>query len=90
MVSKIKCSYLLLLPPLLTTGCSCSNGSSENYIPSDNGYEGSERGEVSEPENPYEDGSGHSAGYEWAKDNQVSYCGGNSQSFINGCEEYLR
>lgn len=40
--------------------------------------------------NPYSPGSGHYAGFEWAQDNNVSSCGGNSQSFINGCEEYLR
>lgn len=42
-----------------------------------------------EPENPYDEGSGHSAGYEWAQENDVSSCGGNSSSFIEGCEEYL-
>ncbi len=42
-----------------------------------------------EPENPYNDGTGHSAGYEWAQENNVSSCGGNSNSFIEGCEEYL-
>ncbi len=42
-----------------------------------------------EQENPYSQGTGHSAGYEWAEKNDVSSCGGNSQSFIEGCEEYL-
>ena len=42
-----------------------------------------------EQENPYSQGTGHSAGYEWAEKNDVSDCGGNSQSFIEGCEEYL-
>ncbi len=42
-----------------------------------------------EPENPYNEGSGHSAGYEWAEENDVGSCGGNSDSFIEGCEEYL-
>lgn len=40
-------------------------------------------------ENPYDDGSGHSAGYEWAEENDVDSCGGNSDSFIEGCEEYV-
>ena len=38
-----------------------------------------------------EDCSGHDAGYEWAKDNEVtdpSDCGGNSASFNEGCEAY--
>lgn len=42
-----------------------------------------------EPENPYDEGSGHSAGYEWAMENEPSECGGNSDSFIEGCQEYL-
>lgn len=36
-------------------------------------------------------GSGHEAGYEWAAENDItepSDCGGNSQSFIEGCEAY--
>lgn len=37
------------------------------------------------------DCSGHEAGYQWAEDNGVgdpSDCGGNSSSFIEGCEAY--
>lgn len=37
------------------------------------------------------DCSGHLAGYEWAEANGIDDpddCGGNSQSFIEGCEEY--
>ncbi len=45
--------------------------------------------EVQEPENPYNEGTGHSAGYEWAEENDPSSCNGNSNSFIEGCEEYL-
>jgi len=43
-----------------------------------------------EPENPFADGSGHHAGFEWAQTNNPSSCGGNSQSFIEGCQEYQR
>ena len=35
--------------------------------------------------------SGHEAGYEWAADKGISDpsdCGGNSESFIEGCEAY--
>lgn len=45
--------------------------------------------QAEEPSNPYYEGSGHSAGYEWAEENDVDDCGGNSQSFIEGCEEYV-
>ena len=37
------------------------------------------------------DCSGHDAGYEWASENGIedpSECGGNSVSFIEGCEAY--
>lgn len=36
-------------------------------------------------------GEGHDAGREWAEDKGIadpSDCGGNSSSFIEGCEEY--
>jgi len=52
--------------------------------------------EDSEPPtfNGYEctdDCSGHEAGYNWAEENGItdpSDCGGNSDSFIEGCESY--
>ena len=40
-----------------------------------------------EPENPYSQGTGHYAGYEWAEQHGGS-CNGRSQSFNEGCEEY--
>ena len=42
-----------------------------------------------EPENPYAQGTGHYAGYEWAENNSGT-CGGSSQSFTEGCEERER
>lgn len=39
-----------------------------------------------------EDCSGHEAGYEWASDNDIDNyddCGGNSDSFIEGCYSYV-
>lgn len=38
------------------------------------------------PDNPYSQGSGHYAGFEWGESGKS--CGGNSSSFIEGCEEY--
>lgn len=38
-----------------------------------------------------QDCSGHEAGYEWAEDNEITDpddCGGNSNSFMEGCEAY--
>ena len=43
-----------------------------------------------EPQNPYNDGGGHDAGFNWALENSGSYCDGNSESFYEGCVEYLR
>ena len=37
------------------------------------------------------DCSGHEAGYQWAEDHDITDpedCGGNSQSFIEGCQSY--
>ena len=41
-----------------------------------------------EPENPYSPGSGHYAGFEWAEQHEPAVCGGNSSSFIEGCQAY--
>ena len=53
-------------------------------------------------QNPYEFSTGHYAGYEWAKKNfdswaleyaetgNVRECSGNSESFIEGCNEYIK
>lgn len=77
---------LLIAFGLLLTACSGGQSShyeseySDDYSYEEDLYEG----------NPYSDGSGHYAGFEWAERKGVSSCGGNSQSFIEGCEEYLR
>lgn len=44
--------------------------------------------ECSEPENPYGDGGGHDAGFNWAQEN-AGACTGNSESFNEGCQEYF-
>ena len=39
-----------------------------------------------------QDCSGHDAGFEWAKDNDIdddADCGGNSESFIEGCQTFV-
>ena len=41
------------------------------------------------PQNPYNDGGGHNAGFNWAMENGGD-CDGNSESFNEGCEEYFR
>jgi len=40
-----------------------------------------------------DDCSGHQAGFDWAQENDLtdeSECGGNSQSFIDGCEQFVQ
>lgn len=65
---------------LIISGCSLNN--TDNYYIEDNGVK-------TEIFNPYSEGSGHYAGYEWAEKTGGS-CSGNSTSFIEGCEEYYR
>lgn len=63
---------------------------------SDSGSSGGRYDDYQEPEDeiiesPYSDGTGHDAGFKWAEENDIDDpedCGGNSISFIEGCEEY--
>lgn len=81
MVSYKAMVVALLALSLLGAGCSSND---PDYAPLE-----SSRSSVSEPENPYSSGSGHYAGFEWAERTGRT-CGGNSQSFIEGCQEYYR
>ncbi len=63
----------------LLAGCGGSFGAYSDAEYEEGGYVG----------NPYSDGSGHFAGYEWAE-RTGGDCDGNSQSFNEGCEEYFR
>lgn len=78
--------YLLIFVMFFNFGCSCSRIESHYENESNSNIEESENPIL---DNPYDEGTGHAAGYEWAKDNDVYDCHGNSQSFIAGCEEYL-
>jgi hypothetical protein len=69
---------------MLTIGCKSSAPSNS----SDSNGETTSATKCTEPENPYDEGSGHYAGYEWAESRGSGACGGNSQSFIEGCQEY--
>lgn len=75
---------LILTTALFLSACSGGNGG-EKY---DDPQEPEEEASI---ESPYEDGSGHNAGFVWAEQHGItnpSECGGNSVSFIEGCEEY--
>lgn len=69
---------------MLIVGCKSSAPSDT----SDGNGKVASASDCTEPENPYDEGSGHYAGFEWAENNDPGVCGGNSQSFIEGCEEY--
>jgi hypothetical protein len=64
-----------MLPFFVILFCGCNKNSSKNVE------------ECIEPRNPYNDGGGHVAGFNWAMENGGA-CNGNSDSFNEGCEEY--
>lgn len=71
--------FISLISLLLVLGFGCSSESTTSY-----GKDCS----ILEPENPYGSDTGHSAGFEWGESGKT--CGGNSQSFIEGCRAYER
>jgi hypothetical protein len=75
-----------LIVAFMLTVSGCTSDSSD----ADTGKEGKNTAAThcQEPENPYDEGSGHYAGFEWAVEHDASSCDGNSQSFNEGCEEY--
>lgn len=89
-------AVVFLVSIFLGAGCASSPSGASTYTPptsnhyfySDDEYE-EEPETVPEPENPYSPGSGHYAGFEWGERTGRT-CGGNSASFIEGCEEYQR
>lgn len=76
---------ILGLSLLIGVGCSSSSSFSDR---DDKEADTSRDCSGLEPENPYSAGSGHYAGFEWAEQNNPGSCGGNSTSFIEGCEDY--
>lgn len=65
---------------LVVSGCGSSQDSTKDE-------EGATKAGCTEPHNPYNEGTGHYAGYEWAEKNG-STCNSSSESFKEGCEEY--
>lgn len=90
-MKKIYWSTILLIASILPLSA-CSSSPSYN----DSSYDGSSYTQDSsyadennvEVGNPYDQDTGHYAGYQWAEDHPGSDCSGNSQSFNEGCEEY--
>lgn len=58
-----------------------------NSTPSSSSQSSNERTSCTEPENPYDEGSGHHAGFEWAAEHSGT-CETGSTSFNEGCDEY--
>lgn len=75
---EILLAFILFTLLAITVACSSPKSSDEQ-----------EETAVSctEPENPYTEGTGHYAGYQWAESHGGS-CNGPSQSFNEGCDEY--
>ena len=79
---------LLLIAGALLLGCEQDQTASSGYP--NEGYSSPRvRNICTEPSNPYSDGGGHDAGFNWAMENGKS-CSSNSNSFDEGCEEYYR
>lgn len=76
-----KILFVLIVSIVFLSGCSANSYDSLG----DESVKGCES-----PSNPYNDGGGHDAGFNWAEEKDVGSCGGKSDSFIEGCEEYLR
>ena len=87
MVTRYKaCNILFLIILLAILFSSCDKGSNrtESQAINSNNIK-----ECVLPQNPYNDGGGHDAGFNWAMENGGG-CDGNSDSFNDGCEEYHR
>ncbi len=96
MANKILFTLELVIFSLIAAGCTSSKVSDRDYI-----REEFNNGKVIDMKVDEEitrdswdctgDCSGHEAGYEWAEEKGISDpsdCGGNSESFIEGCEAY--
>jgi hypothetical protein len=79
-----------LILPLMVAGLMLTFGCRSSAPPSssDSNQETAASPDCIEPENPYEEGSGHYSGYEWARNKGSGACDGNSQSFNEGCKEF--
>lgn len=71
--------FLVLIIILLITGCNNNEGIESNSNVTK---------ECIEPQNSYDEDTGHYAGFEWAMNNNGN-CDGNSDSFNEGCKEYF-
>lgn len=94
-INKVVIASVLFAFSLLLYGCNSSGNSSypdyDSNIPIDDYDYEDEEPVTSDNWSCTEDCSGHEAGYEWASEQGITDpddCGGNSDSFIEGCEAY--
>ena len=76
---------LIIISLLLATNFGCQNKYQENY------YTEEENSDTFHGYECTQDCNGHEAGYEWAEEKGITDpddCGGESQSFIEGCRAY--
>lgn len=101
MIEILAASTILLSTSACSSSDETATYGEEGYVVDESSYEG---GEVYGDGNDLngsdltfhgydctEDCSGHEAGYAWAEENYITdpdNCGGNSQSFIEGCIAY--
>ena len=80
-----KLLIIIIALPLFAFGCNKST----SYDSSVSGsyYNSYEDEDYFEPKNPYSEGTGHSAGFDWAEETGGN-CTAPSTSFNEGCEEY--
>jgi hypothetical protein len=76
-MKRILGSVILMLVILMAVGCKSTPDSSSSE----------EEATCSEPQNPFDEGSGHYAGFEWAAEHNGT-CETSSTSFNEGCDEY--
>ena len=93
---KLKVLLLVLFSTFFLAACTSSNLDYSRYPSEDdfvdeNYYEYEEEPITSDNWECTVDCSGHEAGYDWAEEKGITDpndCGGNSNSFIEGCEAY--
>ncbi|NCS97222.1 MAG: hypothetical protein GW762_01360 [Candidatus Pacebacteria bacterium] len=92
--SVISYGAFIIFGLFLLRGCTSSGSSSSGggrYYDDYDSYDYYEEPVTSDSWDCTSDCSGHEAGYEWAEDKGITDpddCGGNSDSFIEGCEAY--
>ena len=93
MKNKLLIICVLLISGFFLSGCTSSSSNySPSYYEDDRSYEEYEEEPItSDNWDCTGDCSGHNAGFEWAEENGIEDpddCGGNSDSFIEGCQAY--